>query len=460
MKAQEWGGTRELSSVVVVWIVCTVAGLSLLSIFLLVQAFLFPDSGEIELQDYQVASSSMAPGLYGPLFRVQCSNCGSDFSIAADTVQSQIPTRCLDCGGLCQVAGAAIPGQIVIVERFTARPLLFEPSNSFSFSSIDPVLLKRFDRVVIGDRSDVNGQQVKRLWGEPGERVEFREGNLWINGTLYQKNLDELKMVGVPIARYPAPRTDSASSNKLVHHHQLKFHASDQPWVIMPQETYYWQYRRPARVSVNDTSADQWLEASELVDDYPCNQGVSQRLNAVDDWLLDMRLSAPLQAESELDGASGFLLQVQHLGAELSISAQPLSSSKQPAVERPSATHVSIACLRRLKVAICDQRLLLQTDVETKVIDLPSRDAELKRSPFELNLTCRQSTPIALDSLELLRDLYLTSAPAESHLPMIWNVPEDSVFVLGDNLPVSVDSRGTVGCIPLDKLFGIVHAPH
>jgi hypothetical protein len=132
-------------------------------------------------------------------------------------VDLRLTTRCLHCGGQCDVDPQVIPGDVTRVELRGNRPIAWgnlqnenslaaptASNNHATASSLDTFYLQRFERLVTHDPQ--SGQnQVKRLWGLPGELIEFRDGDLWINDRLYQKSIEELAQVGVPVAEYRSP---------------------------------------------------------------------------------------------------------------------------------------------------------------------------------------------------------------------------------------------------------------
>ncbi len=151
---------------------------------------------------FQIASSSMAPAFRGPSLLARCPTCQHECLVAADTANPRLPTRCFKCGGVSQLLDQLHAGQIVSVVQAqeTAR-------------------IKRFDCIVFCDPQSRQTPQLKRVWGLPGESLRFENGELWIDGQLYRKGMQELLRVAMPVAQLSSDRR-LAANNSLQWHYQ------------------------------------------------------------------------------------------------------------------------------------------------------------------------------------------------------------------------------------------------
>ncbi|MCC7107602.1 MAG: S26 family signal peptidase [Chloroflexi bacterium] len=117
-----------------------------------------------------------------------------------------------------------------------------------------------------------------------------------------------------------------------------------------------------------------------------------------------------------------------------------------------------------MELCYCDGRWLLETDCQALVIDVGGREhVPAAQVPMDVSamtpptwrLTC--STPVKLTQLRVLRDLYLQAAgPNGAGLDRAASLQAEGYYVLGDNVPISLDSRGALGRISLTQVLGRV----
>ncbi|MEZ6151038.1 MAG: S26 family signal peptidase [Pirellulaceae bacterium] len=406
-------------------------------------------------QRYQVASSSMFPTLLGPTRQAKCAACQFEFPVAAETYRPELPTRCERCGGSCDVAAAVHPGQTAELE-----PLSFD-----GLAGQDPAHhLRRWDLIAFQEPPS-GSTQVKRVWGLPGETIELRDGELWVDGELLRKSLSELRRLAVPV-------------------YDLKHSTSGLWWLstmdeasqparlsLKPGQIVRFQFCRPAPIHPSEVPAERWLEASPMVDSYSINQGLSTALHAVDDCLLSLRLSQPLHGELAIE----MHLHERVIRVVLESAGEPLESRLSSPVndaEPTSDTDQAVATWRivgqmQIDVGRCDGRLLLESDLQSRVIEADELELAFSAAPnapstdtpwgshelFRLDA----SVPLDITQLQLSRDLYLAPATHGSPNHESSNTPSGSLagyYVLGDNLPVSLDSRQQFGRIPPSQVLG------
>lgn len=120
-----------------------------------------------------VAGSSMAPTLNGPHVVATCPQCESVASVGID--QRPRESLCQECGAIIPVDDLPIvTGDSIWVNRaiFTLR---------------SP---QRWEIVVFQCPNDATQLCVKRVLGLPGERIEFRDGELLVNGERIPKPVE------------------------------------------------------------------------------------------------------------------------------------------------------------------------------------------------------------------------------------------------------------------------------
>ncbi len=125
----------------------------------------------------------MAETLYGRHRRMDCRDCGFRFAWQAARGGARSRITCPNCG--CEQtppdAESEIPGDHVLVAR--SMPALRAP--------------KRWEPVVVRRPGRESELVVKRLVGLPGETVELRHGDLYIDGRLERKTLRQQRATAV-----------------------------------------------------------------------------------------------------------------------------------------------------------------------------------------------------------------------------------------------------------------------
>lgn len=370
---------------------------------------------------FQIASSSMAPGLLGPSVQAQCRTCSHTYLVAAETINLGFRTRCYACGGLCDLGSEITPGDSVSTQNFERHTP------------------ERFERVVFRDRTKSGAWQVKRVWGLPNETIHFEDGDLWIDGQRVQKTLRQLRQVAMPVAKITSRQ------------------------VIQANATFEWQYRRPAPVALDESPPEAWMTSSDILNDFEYNQGLSQPLYAVDDFMVSIVLGDPL--------STTLSIQLRYRNQTLLIDVQPQSNSKpsqpvSPAQAIANASVKPVSCVQHITLAICDGRLLIETDLEERTVALDKEppegvrlrklnSAEAESTGPQVMIQCSEHE-VTMESVEIRRDQYLVHSNGKYGRAEYGRVPEAKVFVLGDNLAASVDSRQTREFVRVVQIVGTI----
>lgn len=404
---------------------------------------------------YQVASSSMFPALLGPTREAKCTACQFNFPVAAETYRPELPTRCERCGGPCDVAAAVHPGQTAELEPLSFNGLIGQnPAHH----------LRRWDLIAFQESSS-GSTQVKRVWGLPGETIELLDGELWVDGKRLCKSLSELRRLAVPVydLNYSGSRLWWLST----------IDETSQParLSLQPDQLVRFQFCRPAPVHPSEVPAERWLEASPMADSYSINQGISTALHAVDDCLLSLRLSRPLDGELTIEMhlhecVIRVLLESTSDPLE-SRQSSPVSNAKPISDTDPTAATWRIVGQKQIDVGWCDGRLLLESDLQSRVIEADElglafsamRNVPSADTPWGSHELFRlgASVPLVITQLQLSRDLYLAAAHHGSpnrESPSALSESLAGYYVLGDNLPVSLDSRQQFGRILPSQVLG------
>lgn len=378
---------------------------------------------------HRIASSSMEPKLHGPGLVAECVHCGNTARIFADIYQSELPVRCYRCGGSCRVSSEVLPGDAVSIEPLDAN-----------------AMIRRFDLVAFnGSEPEPGFPLVKRVWGLPGESLEIRDGEVWRNGTPLQKSLDELLRIGIVLARFPDRQMGQWS---IQHEDGLVdiLDPSQARLLISEKASLCWNHLRPASVALQETAPDAWRVAAFLNDDYVGNQGLSYQLQPVTDYFLQVRFRSELE--------SPCVLTCRFQDRWLRINLTPHGD----AYEQEDGSGMSVVGKRSWTVGLCEGRILVRSDLSESIQVCSDTLADFSHSANsgELFRLASMAGEVEVEELVIGRDLYVRTTNREGAGSQRFVVPADAFFVLGDNLPASVDSRSTLGAIPRSRVLGVV----
>ncbi len=412
---------------------------------------------------FQVASSSMAPRLLGPHFVDVCQDCGHRGVSAVEAFDANIPTRCFACGAVSVVDSQASVGDLVeIVHNVSDAPVARFAVVVYESTQEKTHRVERAQRIESASATkhwtshpSENHRVLKRVWALPGERIALRDGEAWIDGRQLRKTVQEMAAVSIAIGRLPADARshwwvcDSGNNLPI----PLEQKTIDGRCDLLVGQRLEFRYARPSRNPLLHA-----LVPSPLVDDYPCNQNNTAALHAVSDYLVAMEVAEP--------ASSVWSLQLRWNGEPITIKISSADAAS-PSVDVQADTSgngsqialsVSIPAARFLVAAICDGRLLVSTETGNWRFALGAKSVSSTAKPvsgpedLERVETEQLQQPLALIETEnalsikrmlVARDLWL--GPREDRATE-WTEPkgknaEDGYFVLGDNLPLSLDSR-------------------
>jgi signal peptidase I len=411
---------------------------------------------------YIVPTGSMAPTLLGNHREVACPNCGFRFALGVDEEGRSGRPVCPNCGqkdldGVPAVEGG---GDRVLVQKFLydfRRP-------------------RRWEVAVFHYPGEPSQPYVKRVVGLPGETVQVVGGDVQIDGRIARKTLAEQRAARVLVYdnafvprdsdRYPRlqfrrdlgrdglPSGWRAEGSRLVH--EATGEGPDLPdWV----DYRHWEPDR-ARYA--------------LVYDYnPYNGGDLRGENVVNDLMVEARVTVGPDAVAALvrldSGADRFVVSVPVGGGVPEVRR---NGRKLPPVrvqgDRPVPLPVGRPVL--LEASVMDRRLSVAIDgallFDPIDYDDPAVGPGHRPGPVALGV---RGGSMTVDGLKVFRDVYYTGTMAGlPRRPFGVDAPyqlgPDEFFVLGDNSPVSNDSRFWVGSpvvrgdLFLGKPF-LVHLP-
>lgn len=465
--------------------------------------------GQGQVSQFEIASSSMSPNLAGPSIEFTCTRCfrqtlvGSDSAAAvaatdafltqAGTVAAggKIQPKCLHCGGLllpaalCTECGQRASPRVASLQQIadalnsnvrnryevTCRcvadlKVSHVPGATVFVQPFEASLPQRFDLVAFRlphhfeapdldaadfDISDRETPFVKRVYGLPGDRIHFEDGDLFVNRKRFQKSVEQLQKVAIPVSTIEDwDRWQGLES----HQEQVDTPTQGRTWFTRyfayPGSNVDWIHQIPARGRVEELGPDKLLQESLVLDDYDGNQFYSWNMTAVPDLALEIQLASELRAPLHVT--------MPYLGEERHVILRPAGDRPQ----RNRATSAQAICKNSAVIAFCDHRILIQSDLESQQIPVQAIDTETQNETATITIQVEARTEFK--TLTVLRDQFL-----RSDFPLVRKheavaamdsggilLDADSYFLVGDNLPVSIDSRNALGPIPGTSIMGRV----
>lgn len=416
---------------------------------------------------YIVPTGSMAPTLLGLHREMACPNCGAGFALGMDEQGTPARAICPNCGqeNLDSAAGPERDGDrlLVLKHLYDWRPP------------------KRWEVVVFQNPTRPSQAYVKRVVGLPGESVEIRDGDLYIDGEIVRKPLAEQRAMRIPVYDHDFEAKDSARYPRWL------------PRVGRGQRLLQsgWE---PSGTGFTHKSSDpevkgipDWLEYRHWDPDrgdygavrdmtpYNGARGIGE--NGVTDLMIEAMVALEPGVDALLLRFSGGSDQIwvsiptkdegnirirrndRPLPAPARLASLPTSGAEGPVPFLLEASWVD----RRLTVAIDGRPLFEPIDIDEPSFR-PSSGPH--GSPVALGLL---GGGAEVHGLRIYRDIYYTSPPSDSTRPLHgigspYQLGPDEFFVLGDNSPVSFDSRfwPDSPVLPASMLIGkpfLVHLP-
>lgn len=395
---------------------------------------------------YIVPTGSMAPVLLGQHYDFDCPSCHYRFALGIDEQGRSGRAACPNCGRLDW-------SQTPVIEGAGDRLLV----QKFLFDLRPP---RRWETAVFQNPAEPDQAYVKRVVALPGEAILIQGGDVHIDGTVARKTLEEQRALSIPIFDSAFPPDDVARFPRFVarrgHHRRglssgwqfegTTFHREptpEFPEIVDWLEYRHWEPDRGTYGPVRDYLAYNGL-------DLPGE-------HRVDDIRIDTQIAVEPDVKAVVvrmeHGADRFLItiptdaitpiEVRRNGRFL-----PIGESRK----RLEAAFFHRPRLVRLEASVMDRRLTVALDGELAFEPLdyndPSPGPSSGSSPLAIGILGRGAAMIS--HVQLARDVYYTDALANApRRPFGVEVPyilgDGEYFVLGDNSPVSNDSRFWAG---------------
>ena len=392
----------------------------------------------IPTRDAVIAGGSMAPTFLGQHYQVTCSDCGYQFAF-----DSKLPADkkvvCPNCGfrGIRAENLEIQPADTAIVELMD----LTKPGN-----------IKRGDVVAFelpSAKTPVANKPVlvKRVVGLPGEKIQVRDGDIYVDGKLFRKSLELQKRTRIPVFDSKYSTADSKISPRL----EMGVGSENWSGFVGAQKAYEspydeeekpvkfdWVTYRNWRCCRHDGRRDELLPVEDY---YAFNQNTNRDLNPTDEVFVQ------LEMECEKEGAVFFA--IPHLGVRYKFGLDfkrreaTLFSSLEGVVEYRLDDRIRGSKNTVIEVSTIDHQLVVLVDgVQAFQHDVfhQASTAPVAKTPFALAFAKGESK---ISRVQVWRDIYyLNEGPffaGDAEREFV--AGENEVILLGDNSPVSSDSR-------------------
>jgi signal peptidase I len=390
---------------------------------------------------YVVPTGSMAPTLLGLHREIGCTNCGFPFVVGIDEEGQTGRAVCPNCGdhGLDAAPAMECGGDRVLVQKF-----LYEFRRP-----------KRWEVAVFHFPGEPSQAYVKRVVGLPGESIRIIGGDVFVDGKIVRKSLPEIRAMRLLVHDNRFQSRNSKSPPRWQPRSGSTDDSRESEWLIEGGQITHRAALPDARVSTDWIAYKHWDPATgrsgPVRDFYPYNGGDLRADNDVSDLGIEARMCVSDSVDAlslELrSGSDQFVVRIP-VGGRGTIelfrngARKPLGNCWNPFEENGLwPRNIALEAMvidRRVQVAI-DGRLLF----EPYDFDDPAVPGVANDSPISLGV---RGGPAEITELKVYRDVYYTSllasTPRYSHgMSAPVKLGHDEYFVLGDNSPVSNDSR-------------------
>lgn len=420
------------------------------------------------VEGYIISTGSMAPYLLGFHKQVVCPECRFPFTVGVpvdESLNTSGPVGCPNCGQQ-KIDLSSVPrneGDQLLVQKFAY--LLRRP--------------KRWEVVVFQNPSQPTQAYVKRVVGLPGEEIQIRAGDVWINGQLVRKSLPEQRSTRMLVCshqhrpddvdefRWSLDRSwESRGSTLEMSSRTTSLEVDDD----RPLDWVRYSGDAPKRNGTQLVSAEAQLWPT---DEYAYNglTEAAQRYRVRDVMLamtLELHSGRGDFAWSLNDGAQTFEVRLVAGERELRL----FIDGEEVPEQRTKLSGSLWQRPWRVEMSLFDRQLLFALDGEVLVqrpldpLRMPVKNGEGAAKDSALDDPAKfgaRELHVSVRDLLLFRDVYYTRGDARHGVTEPHRLGPDEYFFLGDNSPVSLDSRSWTETIVRDNmLIGkpfLVHLP-
>ncbi len=362
-----------------------------------------------------VAGGSMAPHLHGPHRAGRCEGCRGTLAVGLEYASPRQTLRCPDCGREV-LAGQLTPasGDAIWVDRVS---LLFRSP-------------RRWEPIVFRCPQRATDYCIKRVVGLPGETVSLQQGDVVIDGQIVRKTLREQLALRIPMHQ------DAAVANH---------------WRPDPQPSVWrrgpsgWQATMTPRDTRRQVLRFQPRNSWPLRDDYFYNADSFAAENA----LSDLMVACDVECRGRTTLAFRWATAEHEWRIDLMPSREAVSLEMDGIEVRTAGLPNPGDPFHEVLVSRFDRQTLVAID-GTTLLQVPDHAAAHWIPLRRLEILAEGAGTVAVRKLQIFRDVYYTTpywldepsegASAGGASPR-WRLGPGEYFVLGDNSPVSDDSR-------------------
>jgi signal peptidase I len=384
----------------------------------------------------RVVSGSMAETLAGEHYLVACADCGLEFRCDRDRPPPEMQAVCPNCGyaEIAVDAGRLHAGQRVLIDQLVAA-----------------TGLARWEMVAFASPDQPDVLAVKRIVGLPGERVEIRGGDVFIDGRIARKDLPLQRELAVLVHdndHRPGAQTAGLPPRWQPDAADSRWQARGGGFAIVPAAGSPSPTPSSAAPLVDWLTYRHWrcvrnplprTEESPIRDSYGYNQGVSRQLHVVTDLMLVCRVNVSGNGRFVVriaDGRDVLDAEIEPAAERLRLLRNDVQLGEVAWPQRLSNGSVELLFSRfdRQAIVAADGQVLI-----AQPLDQSARPLAPTTRPVAIGAS---GVSAAVEQIRIFRDLHYLDPqgfgqPWEASRPLSGG----EVFVLGDNVPISRDSR-------------------
>jgi signal peptidase I len=382
----------------------------------------------------QVTSGSMAGCLSGPHRRVVCEDCGYRFEVDAEVEPPPPRAVCPNCGyaGNDPAAYPRLPGDRVVLDKsvFRLRPP------------------RRWEVAAFRHPRRAEETAVKRVVGLPGESVQVRDGDVYVEGQIQRKAYWEQKALAVLVhdanlapSLLPAPPTRwepegdwGAAGGRFAH-----------PGVHDDEPIHWLVYRHWHRTGPGGDQAREG-PVTDVCGRHQPQPRREEDVHPVADLMLSLRVV-------QMTGSGSLIVRATDGREEFEVRFHPQKSRYEVLQnDRPvPAAQGKLPPWSRglsVDVSLFDRQFLLAFDGRPAVVwpyDPSERPLRPTSRPFAVGA---RGLWVVVEDLKVYRDVYYTRPRGfEARPGLAEPIPlgPDEYYVLGDFSAISEDSRNWAG---------------